>query len=56
MNTAEYYDPTTRSWSSTANDMDQDRKDDQTATLLPDGMVLIAGGAQVSAQLYNPDY
>jgi (2Fe-2S) ferredoxin len=26
----------------------------QTATLLPDGMVLVAGGAQVSAELYDP--
>jgi hypothetical protein len=29
-------------------------KADQTATLLPDGMVLVAGGAQTGAELYDP--
>nr|WP_315594967.1 kelch repeat-containing protein [uncultured Cupriavidus sp.] len=55
---AELYDPATGTWSPTGN-LGQARKQ-QTATLLPDGRVLVAGGedagggALASAELYDP--
>jgi hypothetical protein len=50
-NIAELYDPTTGAFSSTGN-MTTWRKQD-TATLVPDGTVLIAGDGGTSAELYN---
>lgn len=40
-------------WAATGS-MLQGRADDQTATLLPDGRVLVAGVPPVSAELYDP--
>lgn len=59
--TAELYDPTTGTWSPTAS-MDVIR-DSHTATLLPTGRVLVAGGttnvfpftATAAAELYDPN-
>jgi N-acetylneuraminic acid mutarotase len=56
---AELYDPTTGKWDATAS-MAQARSD-HTATLLQDGMVLVAGGQparldqSASAELYDPN-
>ena len=47
-NTAELYNPATGTWSPTGNPLFSGN----TATLLPDGKVLIVGGT--SAELYNP--
>ena len=53
---AELYDPASRSWTATGR-LTVDRAE-QTATLLPDGRVLVAGGvvdgAPASAELYDP--
>jgi len=50
---AELFDPTTRSWAATGS-MGEARAD-HTATLLPDGRVLVAGGFGVTtAELYDP--
>ena len=49
---AELYDPTTGTFTATGN-MTTPR-DGHTATLLNDGMVLIAGASGTSAELYNP--
>ncbi|HJW22465.1 MAG TPA: kelch repeat-containing protein [Candidatus Limnocylindrales bacterium] len=53
---AEVYDPATGTWTATGS-MSEDRMD-HTATLLPNGEVLVAGGgdsgALASAQLYDP--
>jgi DNA-binding CsgD family transcriptional regulator len=57
LDSAELYDPDSDSWTSTAP-MERARGG-QTATLLPDGDVLVAGGVDVtgplfSAELYDP--
>ena len=56
---AELYDPISGSWSATGNM--HGARDGQTATLLPDGKVLVAGGARrggsgavATAELYDP--
>jgi hypothetical protein len=49
---AELYDPDTGTWTATA-DMTHAR-DGHTATLLPDGWVLVAGGGGRSAELFDP--
>ena len=53
---AELYDPASRSWSATGRLTEA--RAEQTATLLPDGRVLVAGGvgdgAPASAELYDP--
>ena len=58
LNTAEEYDPSTGSFSVTAGNLTQDRNT-HTATRLPSGNVLIAGGTGSagvlgSAEMYNP--
>ena len=58
LDTAEIYDPQTRSWSYTASPMNESRYN-HTATLLSDGRVLVAGGGQWSwsypeAEIYDP--
>jgi N-acetylneuraminic acid mutarotase len=56
---AELYDPTTGTWSFTGS-MANAREDGHTATLLPTGKVLVAGGFSpsvsflASAELFNP--
>ena len=55
---AELYDPRAGTWTSTAS-MDRARRN-HTATLLPDGRVLIVGGVgaegvEFTAELYDPD-
>ena len=57
LSSAELYDPATGSWSSTGSL--GTARDDHTATLLPSGKVLVAGGdnsrvALSSAELYDP--
>src|SRR4029453_7785524 len=51
---AELYDPTSGTWTATG-DLSKIRSG-HTATLLPDGNVLVAGGAGAgsTAELYNP--
>ena len=53
---AELYDPRARAWTPTA--AMRDARTQQTATLLPDGQVLVAGGddkhPQGSAETYDP--
>jgi len=59
LSSAELYDPATRGFSATGN-MTTPRRIGHTATLLPDGRVLIAGGygagnaVIASAELYDP--
>ena len=58
LSSAESFDPTTETWSTTA-DLNFAR-DSHTATLLPNGKVLVAGGRVVnsplnSAELYSPN-
>ena len=59
---AELYDPSSGTWTSTGNTTQGDRMN-HTATLLPDGQVLVAGGlvgsdipasTLASAELYTP--
>lgn len=50
---AELYDPETETWSATGFAAEF-RADDQTATLLLDGMVLVFGGVANVAELYDP--
>jgi hypothetical protein len=51
---AELFDPATGTFSPTAVPMAYARSMGHTATLLPDGRVLIAGGDLDSAELYDP--
>jgi hypothetical protein len=54
LNSAELYDPATGTWTITGN-LNEARQD-HTATLMPNGKVLVAGGwyQVVSAELYDP--
>ena len=57
MSSAELYDPTTGIWTVTGSL--NDARTNHTATLLPNGKVLVAGGGQGfgvlgSAELYDP--
>ena len=49
---AELYDPATGHWTATGSL--GAARDDHTATLLPNGKVLVAGGGDIRAELYNP--
>lgn len=51
--TAEVYDPSTGKFSP-VGPMNVPRTSGHTATLLPDGTELIAGGATYTAEIYNP--
>ena len=53
LRTAETYDPSTEQWTATGF-TSEFRADDQTATLLPDGTVLVFGGAGSVAEVYDP--
>ena len=58
LSSAELYNPTTGTWTLTTNPMN-DAREYATATLLPNGEVLVAGGYNShgplsSAELYNP--
>ena len=57
LSSAELYDPATGTWSSTGNL--NTARSGHTATLLPNGKVLVAGGRDngdvLSAELYDPD-
>jgi hypothetical protein len=58
--TAEVYDPASNTWTPTANNMSSPRGLLATATALPSGQVLVAGGSDATgtavktADLYNP--
>jgi hypothetical protein len=49
---AELYDPSTGSWTATGAMIEA--RHVHRATLLRDGMVLVAGGVSASAELYDP--
>ena len=51
LRSAELYDPASGTWSGTASML---AKGGHTATLLPDGKVLVEGGTDGSAELYDP--
>jgi WD40 repeat protein len=51
--TAELYDPATRTFTATTGDMNVARVH-ATATTLPDGTVLVAGGGTATAEIYDP--
>ena len=51
--TAELYDPATNAFTAMGNNMTAARAE-HTATLLPDGKVLITGGALATAEFYDP--
>lgn len=53
LNSAEIYDPANGTFTKLAVNMSTTR-DMHTATLLPDGRVLLAGGSGPSAELYDP--
>jgi hypothetical protein len=53
LKSAELYDPAIGTFSDVAGGMSTTR-DMHTATLLPDGKVLLAGGPSASAELYDP--
>ncbi len=57
LTSAELYDPASGSWTATGSL--NTARDDHTATLLPNGKVLVAGGCNgsgslTSAELYDP--
>src|SRR5215472_2679023 len=52
VNTAELYNPATRTWTQTGSM--QGAREQHTATLLPGGWVLIAGGGTSVAEIYEP--
>ena len=52
VDSAELYDPATGKFSSTGSM--KTARAGHTATLLPNGLVLIAGGADETAELYDP--
>ncbi len=60
LDTGEVYDPSTNTWTSVANTMSSPRGDYPAIALLPNGNVVIAGGADssgnavASADIYNP--
>ncbi len=60
LDTGEVYDPSTNAWTSVANTMSSPRGNYPAVALLPNGSVLIAGGADSSgtplatADIYNP--
>jgi hypothetical protein len=51
LRSAELYDPTSGTWSATARML---ANGGHTATLLPDGKVLVPGGTNGFAELYDP--
>jgi N-acetylneuraminic acid mutarotase len=51
LRSAELYDPASGTWSATASML---AKGGHTATLLPDGKVLVEGGTDGDAELYDP--
>jgi N-acetylneuraminic acid mutarotase len=51
LSSAELYDPASGTWSATARML---AKGGHTATLLPDGKVLVEAGADGAAELYDP--
>ncbi len=52
VNSAEFYDPVAQTWSNTASM--QSARVGHTATLLANGLVLVAGGGTNTSELFNP--